>query len=97
MSFEVALHRLFELNMDSNSPSEIKVKNEERDNSKCPHYFGYLSEHKNERSYPEKCLVCSKVVDCILLPLTSLNSFYLVEIQKEKQLKRKVCDNVITP
>jgi hypothetical protein len=94
VSLGVAMHRLFESEIDSNSTSQIKVDNKES-NSECPHYFGYLSEHKSDGSYPEKCLVCSRVVDCVLLPLASLNAFYLVEIQEKKESKRKACDNVM--
>ena len=84
MSFDVAMHQLFEEETDSNFESSLNLEKEEC-HKECPYYFGYLSEHDKEAFFPEECLVCSRVVDCILLPLSSLNAHYLVKELKENR------------
>ena len=32
----------------------------------CSHHFGYLTDLPNDSSIPEECLLCSKMVECIL-------------------------------
>jgi hypothetical protein len=32
----------------------------------CSHYFGYLAKLPDDSSIPEECLLCSKVVECIM-------------------------------
>jgi hypothetical protein len=85
MSLDVAMHRLFEEEIDSTLGSRLKLEKDEEFSRECPYYFGYLSEPNKEVSFPEECLVCSKVVDCILLPLVSLNADYLVKKHKENR------------
>jgi hypothetical protein len=36
----------------------------EKDKTKCPHYFGYLSELPEDRPIPEECLLCPKLLEC---------------------------------
>ena len=67
MSSYVSLASLFEKENDvvSNQPI-IKVDNEDKDSIKCLHDFGYLAKQFKGTSFPEECLLCSKVVDCIV-------------------------------
>lgn len=39
---------------------------EEKNQSNCTHHFGYLASLPSNVSFPEECLLCSKVVDCII-------------------------------
>lgn len=32
----------------------------------CAHYFGHLRKHEKDKPYPDECLSCSKMVDCIM-------------------------------
>jgi len=87
MSINVALHRLFEqVSGSTSNPLPIKPENEEKCRPKCPHYFGYLAEHiKDTPSFPEECLICSRVVDCILLPLGNINAEPSVNLKEENE------------
>ena len=31
----------------------------------CAHYFGYLRKREKDKSFPDECLTCSKMVDCL--------------------------------
>ena len=86
MSINVALHRLFEQVSDSSSnPLTIEPENEEKRRPNCPHYFGYLAENiKDTPSFPEECLICSRLMDCILLPLVNKNLHPFVNLNEEK-------------
>lgn len=88
MSLDVALHRLFEQATDSTSNSLLKQEKDEECRPKRPHYFGYLTEHDKDTCFPEECLVCSRVVDCILLPLVSLNAHLVMKVEEENVPKR---------
>lgn len=37
---------------------------------KCPHYFGYLSQRSKSESIPEECMMCEKIVQCMLKNVT---------------------------
>ena len=43
----------------------IKTK-KQIDQQKCPHHFGYLAQIPSHSLIPEECLICSKVMKCIL-------------------------------
>ena len=88
MSINVALHRLFEQVSDfTSNPLTRKPENEDKCRPKCPHYFGYLAENiKNTPSLPEVCLICSRVVDCILLPLGYISAHPFVKLKEENEL-----------
>ena len=92
MSINVALDRLFEQASSSTSnPLTIEPENEEKRQPNCPHYFGYLAEKiKDTHSFPEECLICSRLVDCILLPLVNKNHHPFVNLKEENE-------NAITP
>jgi hypothetical protein len=32
----------------------------------CKHHFGYLSERSKSEALPEECIVCPKIVQCML-------------------------------
>jgi DNA-directed RNA polymerase subunit RPC12/RpoP len=32
----------------------------------CAHYFGYLRKREKDKSFPDECLTCSKMVDCLM-------------------------------
>ncbi len=36
--------------------------------SGCPHEFGYLAKRPKDAPIPQECLVCSRIVDCMLKP-----------------------------
>jgi len=37
---------------------------------KCPHHFGYLSERSRKEAIPEGCIICEKIVQCMLKKVT---------------------------
>jgi hypothetical protein len=43
-------------------PAEDEVKGP----SACPHHFGYLANRPKNASIPQECLICSKIVKCML-------------------------------
>ncbi|MEM2263415.1 MAG: hypothetical protein QW160_04255 [Candidatus Bathyarchaeia archaeon] len=38
--------------------------------ARCPHYFGYLSECSTRDRLPEECMICPKIVQCMLKSVT---------------------------
>ena len=44
---------------------------EEIEPSGCPEHFGYLANRPPDASIPPQCLVCPKMVDCVLSPKES--------------------------
>jgi len=36
----------------------------------CAHHFGYLGERSTKEKIPEECIVCEKIVQCMLKKLT---------------------------
>ena len=41
-------------------------KKEEKGSSGCPHNFGYLANRPKNAPIPQECLICPKIVDCML-------------------------------
>jgi len=41
-------------------------KKEEEGPSECPHNFGYLANRPKNAPIPQECLICPKIVDCML-------------------------------
>jgi DNA-directed RNA polymerase subunit RPC12/RpoP len=35
--------------------------------SHCTHFFGYLNKHQKSTPFPDECLTCPKMVECMLL------------------------------
>jgi hypothetical protein len=50
----------------NDSIAKLKENGVERPEVKCPHHFGYLSKLAPDKSVPEECLLCQKVVECII-------------------------------
>lgn len=51
--------------------AEISVETGKTDQSaaetnECKHYFGYLSEQTKKEVLPEECILCGKIVQCML-------------------------------
>jgi hypothetical protein len=44
---------------------------EESESSGCPEYFGYLANRPPDAPIPPQCLICPKMVDCMLSPRES--------------------------
>lgn len=38
--------------------------------NECSHFFGYLSKRSSKDKIPEECMVCGKVVNCMLKDVT---------------------------
>jgi hypothetical protein len=38
--------------------------------TECKHYFGYLSQRSSKEGVPEECIVCEKIVQCMLKTVT---------------------------
>jgi hypothetical protein len=38
--------------------------------TECKHYFGYLSQRSSKEGVPEECIVCEKIVQCMLKTIT---------------------------
>jgi len=38
--------------------------------TKCPHHFGYLSKRSGDGKIPESCMMCEKIVQCMLKNMT---------------------------
>jgi hypothetical protein len=49
-----------EVSIEKNSPEDTKQE------SACGNHFGYLKEKKKEQPIPEECILCSKLIDCML-------------------------------
>lgn len=45
-------------------PPETEAKG----SSACPHHFGYLANRPKDAPITQECLVCSKIVNCMLKP-----------------------------
>jgi hypothetical protein len=37
-----------------------------QDLGKCGHFFGYLSKHQKSTPFPDECLTCARMVECLL-------------------------------
>jgi DNA-directed RNA polymerase subunit RPC12/RpoP len=42
-----------------------KLKTEPESAVKCGHFFGYLNKHQKNTPFPEDCLTCAKMVECM--------------------------------
>jgi hypothetical protein len=38
--------------------------------AECKHYFGYLSQRSSKGGVPEECIICEKIVQCMLKTVT---------------------------
>jgi hypothetical protein len=81
MSIDFGLRTLFE----RDSPE--KAEKDKDLGFCCPHYFGYLSKRGRDIDFPDECLVCPNVVNCIFVPSDSLNADLYVKAVKEKEIR----------
>ena len=42
--------------------------------SDCKHYFGYMSEKEHKQQMPEECMLCAKIIDCMIKKNGSANA-----------------------
>jgi len=63
----------------------LKPEKEEKRHAKCSHYFGYLARQGKVTSFPEECLICQKVVDCLLHSLAKSNVNQFMKFNKEQK------------
>ena len=67
MTTDVSVESILEeINDSISNQSSIESENEEDSHKKCPHHFGYLANLTKNASIPEECLLCSRVVECIV-------------------------------
>jgi len=67
MTTNAPADRLLEKVMEAISEqATTNAEKEENGQTKCAHHFGYLSELPKNASIPEECLLCPKVVECIV-------------------------------
>jgi hypothetical protein len=81
MAINFKLARIFKKAKDSDSnQKEVEPENEEKDEKECPRHFGYLVKHPKNAHFPEECLLCSRLLECIQAKLVNTNTlprFYL--------------------
>ena len=55
---------------DSKAPAlameQVKSTAEPQGIAKCGHFFGYLNKHQKNMAYPDECLTCARMVECLL-------------------------------
>lgn len=66
MTTNVSADRVFDKVLEAISDQETGTYKEENNQTICLHYFGYLSKLPKKSSIPEDCLICSRVVECIV-------------------------------
>jgi hypothetical protein len=67
MAINVALGRILKKAKNARSGQSKKESEiEEKNSKKCSHYFGYLVKHPKNSPYPEECLICSRLLECIV-------------------------------
>jgi len=47
-------------------PEKQKPPEKEKSSSKCAGYLGYLASLPKDKTIPRECLVCPKVLDCVM-------------------------------
>jgi len=66
MTTNVSADRVFDKVLEAISDQETHTDKEENNQTICLHYFGYLSKLPKKSLIPEDCLICSRVVECIV-------------------------------
>ncbi len=49
-------------------PAAKPLEKEGKGPSGCPHDFGYLAKRPKDVPIPQECLICSRIMDCMLKP-----------------------------
>ncbi len=69
MNLNVSLTRLFEKVKSSGSIRVItKLDKKEKGASKCSYHFGYLFGQPKNAPFAEECLICTRVMECMVPP-----------------------------
>jgi len=42
-----------------------KLRPEPEDEAKCEHFFGYLNKRQKNTPFPDECLTCARMVECM--------------------------------
>jgi len=66
MTTNVSSDAIFEKVLEAISDKETGIEKEDNNQTICLHYFGYLAKLPKNSSIPEDCLLCSKVVECLV-------------------------------
>ncbi len=45
--------------------AETRKPRQEQQDTKCGHFFGYLNKHEKNMSFPDECLTCPRMVECL--------------------------------
>jgi len=59
--------------LETNKPVKTKIEHLSKKESKpkektntCQYFFGYLSQREKKADFPEECMICTQIVDCML-------------------------------
>ena len=66
MAANVAIDNLLESVEEAISELKDIEPKSQVDHQRCPHQFGYLADLPDDSFIPKECLLCSKVIKCIL-------------------------------
>jgi DNA-directed RNA polymerase subunit RPC12/RpoP len=59
-------HKCEESDEDTSQPREVKrIAAKLEENVACSHFVGYLKSRPRNTPFPEECLTCSKMIDCL--------------------------------
>ena len=51
---------------DSTLSENKQKETEDQKTGECPHYFGYLKKRPKNTPIPDSCLICQKMMQCLL-------------------------------
>ena len=66
MTTSISSNKSLEKVMEAISNHTQTESENEEDHTNCTHHFGYLADLPTNTPIPEECLLCSKVVECIV-------------------------------
>ena len=67
MATNIPVDGLFEKVKDAISNQQpTESENSNKNLTNCPHHFGYLADLPKNAPFPEECLLCTRVVECII-------------------------------
>ncbi len=69
MNLNVSLTRLFE-KVKSSGSNQVTTEPDKKEKSitNCSYHFGYLSEHPKNAPFAEECLICLRLIECLVPP-----------------------------
>lgn len=56
--------------VEEEKPVSEQEKPKRSSEQTCPHHFGYLGERSKKEKIPEGCMLCEKIVQCMLKNVT---------------------------